>query len=52
MSSTITTVSMKDCSRPGNRGPTRASMPSAKAVSVDIAVPQPWAEWWPALISR
>ena len=28
----------------GKRGPTRASMPSAKAVSVDIATPHPWAE--------
>ena len=41
MSSTTATVSMKARSRSGNRGPTSASIPSAKAVSVDIATPKP-----------
>ena len=31
-------------SRSGNRGPTSASIPSANAVSVDIAIPQPCAD--------
>ena len=43
MSSTTTTVSMNARRRSGNRGPTSASRPSAKAVSVDIATPQPCA---------
>ena len=41
MSSTTATVSMKALSRSGNLGPTSASIPSAKAVSVDIATPNP-----------
>ena len=49
MSSTTTTVSMKARSRSGKRGPTSASRPSANAVSVDIATPQPCADERPAL---
>ena len=49
MSSTTTTVSMNARSRSGKRGPTSASSPSAKAVSVDIATPQPCADERPAL---
>ena len=44
MSSTTTTVSMNARRRSGNRGPTSASSPSANAVSVDIAMPQPCAD--------
>ena len=44
MSSTTTTVSRNARSRSGKRGPTSASSPSAKAVSVDIATPQPRAD--------
>ncbi len=51
-SSTMETVSMKARSRSGKRGPTSASMPSAKAVSVDIAAPHPCAEPRPALNAR
>src|ERR671931_1830163 len=51
-SSTTTTVSMKARSRSGKRGPTSASRPSAKAVSVDMAAPQPCAEGRPALKAR
>ena len=51
-SSTTTTVSRKARSRSGNRGPMRASTPSAKAVSVDIATPQPCADALPELIAR
>ena len=51
-SSTTMIVSRKPRSRSGKRGPTRASMPSANAVSVDIATPQPWAELSPALKAR
>ena len=40
-SSTTATVSRKTRSRPGLRRPTTASTPSANAVSVDIAIPQP-----------
>ena len=52
MSSTTTTVSMNARSRSGKRGPTSASMPSANAVSVDIATPQPCADGRPALKAR
>ncbi len=52
MSSTTATVSMNARSRSGNRGPTSASTPSAKAVSVDIATPQPWAAGPPPLKAR
>ncbi len=38
--------------RIGKRGPTRASIPRANAVSVDIAAPQPCADGRPALIAR
>ncbi len=51
-SSTTTTVSMNERSRSGKRGPTSVSIPSANAVSVDIAVPQPCAEPWPAFTAR
>jgi hypothetical protein len=51
-SSTTAIVSMNARSRSGKRGPTSASMPRAKAVSVDIAVPQPWADPCPALAAR
>jgi hypothetical protein len=51
-SSKTTAVSMKARSRSGRRGPTNASRPSAKAVSVDIAIPHPRAEELPALRSR
>src|SRR5215213_8728266 len=43
---------MKARRRSGKRGPTSASRPSAKAVSVDIAVPQPCADGRPALNAR
>src|SRR5262245_33102281 len=43
---------MKARRRSGNRGPTTASSPSAKAVSVDIATPQPCAEPRPTLQAR
>ena len=46
------TVSMNVRRRPWNRGPTSTSIPSAKAVSVDIAAPQPCAVLRPALIGR
>ena len=49
MSSTTTTVSMNARRRSGKRGPTSASRPSAKAVSVDIAIPQPPADERPAV---
>jgi hypothetical protein len=39
-------------SRTGKRGPTSASIPSANAVSVDMATPQPCAESWPAFSTR
>ena len=52
MSSMTTTVSRKARSRSGNRGPMRASIPRAKAVSVDMATPQPLAEDSPALTTR
>ena len=45
-------VSMNARSRSGNRGPTSASIPSANAVSVDIATPQPCADGRPALKAR
>ena len=51
-SSTTMIVSRKPRSRSGKWGPTRASMPSANAVSVDIATPHPWAELSPALKAR
>ena len=51
-SSTIATVSRKARRRSGKRGPTSASNPRANAVSVDIAVPQPWAVDDPALKAR
>jgi len=52
MSSMTTTVNRKARSLSGNRGPIRASIPSAKAVSVDMATPQPRAEGSPALNAR
>jgi hypothetical protein len=52
MSSTTTTVSMNARRRSGKRGPTRASSPSANAVSVDIAIAQPLADDCPALKAR
>lgn len=51
-SSTTATVRMKMRSPPGSRLPSSASMPRAKAVSVDIAAPQPWAVLCPALMAR
>src|SRR4051812_36212422 len=51
-SSTTTTVSMNARSRSGNLGPTSASIPSANAVSVDIAAPQPCAPERPAFAAR
>ena len=47
-----TTVSRKARSASGNRGPISASIPSAKAVSVDMATPQPAADDSPALTIR
>ena len=44
-----TTVSMNARRRSGNRGPTSASIPSANAVSVDIAAPQPCADGRPGV---
>ena len=44
MSSTTVSVRMKPRSRSGACLPRRASRPRAKAVSVDIATPQPCAE--------
>ena len=38
--------------RSGRPLPASASAPSANAVSVDMAVPQPCAVGWPALIAR
>ena len=43
MSSTIASVSRKTRSWVGAPAPTSASTPRAKAVSVEIATPQPWA---------
>jgi hypothetical protein len=40
-SSTTETVRRNVRTRPGNREPSRAIAPSANAVSVDIATPQP-----------
>jgi hypothetical protein len=40
-SSTTATDSRNARTRSGNRGPVSASVPSANAVSVDIAAPQP-----------
>ena len=51
-SSTTATVSRNARSRSGSPVPTSAIRPSANAVSVDIAVPQPCAELWPALNAR
>ena len=51
-SSTTMIVSMKPRRRSGKRGPTSASIPSAKAVSVDIATPQPPAASPPPLKAR
>ncbi len=51
-SSTTATVSMNARSRSGSRRPTSASMPSANAVSVDIATPQPCADGLPAFATR
>ena len=51
-SSTTETVSMNARSRIGKRGPTSASIPSANAVSVDIAAPQPCADGRPAFTAR
>ena len=51
MSSTIASVSRKRRSRSGQRGPNSARMPSTKAVSVDITMPQPalaGPEWFTA----
>ena len=39
-------------SRSGKRGPTSASIPSANAVSVDIAAPEPCADGLPAFTAR
>jgi hypothetical protein len=50
-SSTTTIVSTNVRRRSGKRGPTSASIPRAKAVSVDIATPQPWAPGPPAVIA-
>ncbi len=41
-SSTMDRVSRNTRSATGQAGPTRASAPSTKAVSVEIATPQPW----------
>ncbi len=43
-SSTIANVSRYVLNLSGARAPTRASMPKANAVSVDMAVPQPPAD--------
>src|SRR5438067_5277971 len=51
-SSTTATVTMKARRRSGKRGPTSASRPSANAVSVDIATPQPCADGRPASKAR
>src|SRR6266702_4104747 len=48
-SSTIANVSKYVLTRSGTPAPTRASMPSANAVSVDMAVPQPSADARPVL---
>src|SRR5438045_9443764 len=48
-SSTTALVSRNARTRSGKRGPTSASRPSANAVSVDIAMPQPPSEERPAL---
>ena len=51
-SSTTANVSRKVRIRSGARRPTRARIPSANAVSVDMAVPQPCADARPALKAR
>lgn len=51
MSSTTTTVRRKDRSA-AERDPTRARRPSASAVSVDMATPQPPMAGVPAVIAR
>ena len=51
-SSTTATDSKNARTRSGNRGAVRASIPSANAVSVDIAAPQPWTVGRPALTAR
>ena len=51
-SSTTATDSRNARTRSGNRGPVSASVPSANAVSVDIAAPQPWAAGLPAFTAR
>ena len=51
-SSTTATVRRNARRRIGKPGPTSASIPSANAVSVDIAAPQPCATSWPALTAR
>ena len=51
-SSTTTTVRMNARIRSGTRRPASASKPSASAVSVDIAIPQPCADELPRLNAR
>ncbi len=51
-SSTTDTVRTKTRSPAGMRLPTRESRPSANAVSVDMATPQPCVVPWPALTAR
>ncbi len=51
-SSTIANASRKMRSRFGQRGPTSASTPSAKAVSVEMAIPQPTAPSPPPTTAR
>ena len=48
----MTTVSMNARSRSGARRPNNVSNPSANAVSVDIAIPQPSAAELPRLNAR
>ncbi len=51
-SSTTATDSKNTRTRSGNRGPVKASIPRAKAESVDIAAPQPSAAGRPAFRAR
>ena len=51
-SSTTKTVSTNTRMRSGMSRPSRASRPSASAVSVDMATPQPCALERPALIAK
>jgi hypothetical protein len=52
MSSTTATVSRNARSLSGTPRATRAIIPSANAVSVDIATPQPCADGRPAFSAR